>query len=56
MNLTVKRLHSKKPDTDIPKTPEKRLELVELLRIQAGKFLYDYPARFRRVVRVVRAK
>jgi hypothetical protein len=56
MNITVKRFHSKKTDADIPKTPEQRLELVELLRIQAGKFLYDYPARFRRVVKVVRAK
>jgi hypothetical protein len=56
MNITVKRFHSRKPDADIPKTPEKRLELVEQLRLQAGKFLYDYPARFRRVVKVVRAK
>jgi hypothetical protein len=56
MNITVKRLTSKKPDDDIPKTPQKRLELVELLRLQAGKFLYDYPARFRRVVKVIRAK
>jgi hypothetical protein len=56
MNITVKRFHSKKRDADIPKTPEKRLELVELLRIQAGKFLYDYPAKFQKVVKVVRKK
>ena len=56
MNITVKRLHSKRLDADIPKSPEKRLELVEQLRIQAGKFLYAYPARFRRVVKVIRAK
>ena len=56
MNRTVRKLHFKKPDPDIPKTPEKRLELVEQLRIQAGKFLYDYPAKFQKVVKVVRKK
>jgi hypothetical protein len=35
-------------------TPEARLEEVERLRLQAGKFLYEYPARFRRVFAVTR--
>ena len=35
-------------------TPETRLEMVERLRLKAGKFLYDYPARFQRVIEVVR--
>lgn len=56
MKLVVKQFHSKKSDSDIPKKPEQRLEQVEELRIISGKFLYDYPARFRRVVKVVRAK
>jgi hypothetical protein len=35
-------------------TPEERLDAVEQLRLQAGKFLYDYPSRLRRVVSVTR--
>lgn len=33
-------------------TPEARLEAVEQLRLEAGKFLYDYPARLRRVLTI----
>ena len=35
-------------------TPEERLNEVELLRIEGGKFLYEYPARFRRVIKITR--
>lgn len=35
-------------------TPEDRLNLLEYLRIESGKFIYEYPARFRRVVEVIR--
>jgi hypothetical protein len=35
-------------------TPEERLDLVEILRLEAGKFLYDYPSRLRRTVTVTR--
>ena len=35
-------------------TPEERLDIVELLRLESGKFLYDYPARLQRVVKVTR--
>lgn len=35
-------------------SPEDRLDQVELLRIQAGKFLYEYPARLRRIIKVTR--
>ena len=38
-------------------TPEERLDIVEKLRIEAGKFLYDeYPCRLRRVVTITRRK
>lgn len=37
-------------------TPEERLDQVELLRLEAGKFLYDYPARLRRIISVTRKK
>jgi len=37
-------------------TPEYRLDILEQLRLQAGRFLYEYPARFQRVIRVTRKK
>ena len=36
------------------RTPEERLDEVERLRLEAGKFLYEYPARLRRVVTITR--
>ncbi len=36
--------------------PEKALDIVEQLRLEAGKFLYEYPTPFRRTVEVVRRK
>ena len=59
MELKVKitKLHSQeKADWDIPNNPESRLDIVEQLRLQSGKFLYEYPTRFRRIIKVVRAK
>jgi hypothetical protein len=35
-------------------TPEERLNQVELLRLEAGKFLYEYPARLQRVIKITR--
>jgi hypothetical protein len=59
MKITVISRHrDDKPIVDeMPESPEDRLNLVELLRKEAGKFIYDgYPERFRRVVTVVRKK
>ena len=36
-------------------TPEERLDAVETLRVQAGKFLYEYPTRLRRLLTVTRS-
>ena len=36
------------------KTPEDRLDALEQLRLQSGKFLYEYPARLSRIIAVVR--
>jgi hypothetical protein len=36
------------------KTPEERLDMVEILRLEAGKFLYEYPAPLQRVIEVIR--
>ena len=35
-------------------TPEQRLNAVELLRLEAGEFMYEYPARFQRVISITR--
>lgn len=35
-------------------TPEQRIDEVERLRIEGGEFLYEYPARFQKVVKVTR--
>lgn len=35
-------------------TSEYRLSTVEKLRIEAGNFLYEYPARLQRTIRVTR--
>ena len=36
------------------RTPEERLGAVELLRLEAGKFLCGYPSRLRRTVTITR--
>ena len=56
MKITVMKLHDTEKKDDIPKTPEERLDLVEQLRLQSGKFIYEYPARLRRTVEAVRRK
>jgi hypothetical protein len=35
-------------------SPEERLNQVELLRLEAGKFLYEYPARLQRIIKITR--
>ena len=37
-------------------SPEERLDIVEKLRIEAGKFLYEYPARMKKVITVTNRK
>lgn len=56
MKLVVKKLHDTSNDDDIPKSAEERLDLVEQLRKQSGKFLYEYPTKFRRVIKITRKK
>jgi hypothetical protein len=34
------------------RTPEERLDAVERYRLEAGKFLYEYPTRLRRLLEV----
>lgn len=57
LELTVT-THEKLAEEDrrywLQRTPAERLSEVERLRMEAGKFLYDYPARLQRVVKVTR--
>ena len=54
--VQVRKLHGQEePLPQIP-NPSDRLDLLERLRLESGKFLYDYPARLRKVVAVVRRK
>lgn len=36
------------------RSPEERLAAVERLRLESGKFLYDYPSRLRRLLAFAR--
>jgi hypothetical protein len=54
--ITVRKLHQKQDSSDFVENHEDSLDLVERLRIESGKFLYDYPTTFRRIVTVVRRK
>jgi hypothetical protein len=59
LSFTVFKNHDdcRKHDHDywLSQSPEDRLNEVELLRLEAGKFsFYEYPARLRRIVKVIR--
>ena len=40
----------------LSQTPEHRLDAVEKLRLEAGNFLYEYPTRFQRIIRITHWK
>lgn len=54
MHINITTLHS--PDQALfpPTTARERLERVEQLRIESGKFLYEYPTGLQRVLTAVR--
>lgn len=54
MRITVRKTHENDVSEDASATPEECLDIVEQIRLQAGKFLYGYPARLRRTVEVAR--
>jgi len=37
-------------------SPEECLDLVELLRLEVGKLVYEFPAGFQRVLAIIRKK
>jgi len=52
--IIIKKLHDSSSTDDYVADKEESLSIVELLRIEAGKFLYEYPTTFRRTVKVIR--
>jgi hypothetical protein len=55
--ITVRKLHeASKSNDEYNNNPDECLDIVERLRIEAGKFIYDYPTTFRRVVKIIRRK
>jgi len=57
LSITVRKLHETSKVTDeYNSNPDECLDIVERLRIEAGKFIYDYPKAFRRVVKIIRRK
>lgn len=54
LSISVEKLHDRTVEKDKISDPVKALDMVEILRLQAGKFLYEYPTGFRRVIEVIR--
>ncbi len=52
--LHVEKLHHEDTASDYVEDSQKALDIVELLRLQSGKFVYEYPARLRRVIEITR--
>ena len=53
-HVTVKKKGAEAHEYEYIEDPVEALEILEQLRLQSGKFLYEYPARLRRVVEVIR--
>jgi len=53
LSLNVETLHNETPQEKVL-DHEEALSMVEELRLEAGKFLYEYPTRFRRVIEVIK--
>ncbi len=56
LSVSVEKLHHEDKHSEYVDDPQKALNMVEELRLQSGKFLYEYPVRFRRVIEVIRRK
>ena len=56
LSISVEKLHHENTSSDYIADPKKALSIVEDLRLQAGKFIYEYPVRFRRVIEIIRRK
>lgn len=61
MKFTIQKCGSFQEESDLDAkrdrslTSEQRLDMVEQLRLESGKLLYEYPAGFRKVFTVTRS-
>ena len=56
LSISVEKLHHENKRSEYIADPEEALNIVEELRLQSGKFIYEYPIGFRRVIEVIRRK
>ena len=56
LKIEVEKRRQTDPEVEYIADPQEALDLLEELRLQAGKFIYEYPARLRRTVEVVPMK
>jgi hypothetical protein len=55
--IKIRKLHEKtEEDDNYISDPVECLDIVERLRLESGKFLYEYPTTFRRIIKVIRRK
>ena len=52
--MTVEIVRKGKTEKKEKLTPEESLNTLESIRLESGKFLYEYPARLRRTVTIIR--
>ena len=55
-SVSVEKLHEENKHSEYISDPLEALDIVEKLRLQSGKFLYEYPIGFRRIIEVIRRK
>ena len=56
LEITVENRHAETKEQERIPDPEEALRILEEIRLQSGKFIYEYPARLRRVVEIIRRK
>ena len=56
LSISVEKLHQENKRSEYIADPQEALNIVEELRLQSGKFLYEYPIGFRRIIEVIRRK
>ena len=60
LTISVSKLHGAKTEESAKDSfiadPLVALDTLERLREESGKFIYEYPARFRRIIEVTRRK
>ena len=56
LEITVENRHTETEEQERIPDPEEALRILEEIRLQSGKFIYEYPARLRRTIEVIRRK